>query len=110
VIGVVYYTRNDSVGVGTTAVTIFEEAQPGELRMGFTLNNTSAGGQNITIVYGGDRQAAAAGFGDVLNPKGVKSEGTAYPDAPCFQGKVQAIADAAGGVLAVQMWAVPKAD
>lgn len=91
--------RQDSVAVGLTAVEVLRERYSGDSRISFYIRNNSIGGQKITLVFG-DYQAIASLQGIVLDPTQSYTEATdEFMDA--WQGRVWAIADAAGGAISV---------
>lgn len=93
-------TLNTSAVVGTSVVQILNRrADMDGKRRALLLKNVSTGGQNITIFFS-DQQTATPGSGIVLRP------GDAVGDSQsegflAWQGNITAIADAAGGSLAI---------
>jgi len=82
------------ITVGASSVSVLRNRYG--IRIDYVLTNTSSGGQVISIRRGD--VAAVAGEAIVLQPNESTGEGTFI--VPCYQGPIQAIADAAGGTLA----------
>jgi len=89
-------TRNNSLAVGTAAVIV--APAPIIKRTSIYIRNTSTGTQRITVVMG--NQAAVVNNGIVLAPDDtiVDSNSEGYE---CWQGSINAIADAANGQLSI---------
>ena len=88
--------RNEQQTIGTASVAI---APPRfGRRISISLYNASTSGQKITVKFGQD--AAVAGEGYVLNA-GVSITDANSEGYECYQGTIQAIADAAGGALSI---------
>lgn len=90
---------NTAVTVGTspTVVSVEKGNQNGQ-RVGIILSNNSTGGQVISVAIGSE---AVAGQGIVLSPGGVWSDTMDGFYRPTQQ-QITAVADGAGGSLAVQ--------
>jgi hypothetical protein len=88
--------RDTVVSVGTSVVELAPEVGT-HVREILTITNTSPGGQIITIAFGKNAQA---GVGIVLYPAGSWSESIDSAYVPSQQ-RVTAIANAAGGTVAV---------
>ena len=88
------YSRNDMATIGASSVKIAEAVE----RQGYTITNTSTGGQTITINLGFN--AAEAGKGIPLSPgqAWVDSDGGGYL---CHRGVITAVSSAAGGTVAI---------
>jgi len=92
------FVQNSSATVGLTSVVVMPPRNSSqEERIQLILTNTSTT-QTITVALGD--LPAVAGVGIRLPPNGVYAEST---DArfECWQGSIQAIADAAAGSLGV---------
>jgi len=88
--------RNASVSVGTSSVIVAPEVNAGQRRV-LVLTNTSTGGQNISVSWG---ETAVSGRGIYLTPNSTWSESVDSGFIPSWK-DVQAIANIAGGTLAV---------
>lgn len=89
-------TGRKTVTIGTTDVTV-SNALPNTSRVLFILQNTSTGGQKITIGIG---QEAVAGNGIVLSPGGYYSETRDENFNPSNE-DLHAIADGANATLGI---------
>jgi len=88
------FARNDSETVGTTSVLIAEAVE----RTGYTISNTSAGGQTITLNLGFNQAVANKGIPLAPGQAWVDSDGGGYL---CHRGVITAISSAAGGTVAI---------
>ena len=86
--------QNAIVAVGVTSVQVIRA----QARVALYLKNTSTAGQNITVVFGNNSAVLSQGqvmaVGDVISD----SNDAGYE---CWQGQINAIADAAAGQLSV---------
>lgn len=90
--------RNDSVTVGTSAVTVsLEQNNPNAQRSMIVLTNISTGGQTIYLAFGAEAKASQ---GIALAVGGYHAEALDAGFKPTNQ-QITAIASAAGGTLAV---------
>lgn len=90
------YYLNTSVSVGTTAVRVLPDREGLNIkRISYVLQNISSAGQKITLSTG---ETIAAGTGRTLSVGGSEDR---TPDQYPTQTFIMAIADAAGGTLAV---------
>jgi len=90
-------TRNESVSVGVSSVILADACPKSTKRTQFIIINTSTTAK-ITIVK--SDTAAVSGAGIVLNPSGSFAEST-DSGYKCYQGKMSAISDVAGGTLSI---------
>ena len=88
-------TRNTTISVGATAV----EVSPMRSRRVLYIKNTSVGGQIISISLS-NTETATAGQGIVLDPKDIFIDSNSE-EYICWQGAISAIADGAGGTVAI---------
>lgn len=89
-------TRNESVTVGTSSVSISPDSA-GKRRMIY-IKNASTDGQNITVVFGNKVAVDKEGVYLAPNDSVVDADSEGYI---CYKGPIQAIADAAGATLAI---------
>lgn len=95
-VGLTLLPREDSVSVGVTSVEVSPETGSKQ-RQAIVLTNTSAGGQVISLAWGRD---AVAGKGITLLAGEHHVEAIDKGFIP-LNARISAIADAAGGTLAI---------
>jgi len=88
--------RNAQLTIGTTSSIVAPEVMGNQRRV-LVLNNTSTGGQVITVSW---EQEAVAGKGIVLYPGGSWSEAVDSGYIPSPK-QVYAVSSAAGGLLSI---------
>jgi len=91
--------RNASVAVGTLNAIAANKVMIGYRRTQLIITNTSTAA--IVTLCKGDDQLAIAGAGIRLPPNGSYLEST-DSGFQCWQGEIQAVADAAGTIAVVE--------
>lgn len=92
--GIATPTNNSKATIGTSS----ERVLPSSKRNVLVLTNISTAGQKITVVQG--NVAAILNEGIILSPgqSWIDADNSGYT---CWEGEIQAISDAAGGILAI---------
>lgn len=91
--------RNSSVTISTANVTAAKKVSGGYKRVQLIITNTSAAA--IVTLCKADDQLAVVGAGVRLPPNGAYFE-SSDSGFTCWQGEIQAIADAAGTIAVVE--------
>ena len=91
--------RNSSVAVSTANAIACNKVSGGYKRTQLCITNTSAAA--VVTICKGDEQLAVAGAGVRIPPNGAYFE-SSDSGFTCWQGEVQAIADAVGTVAVVE--------
>ena len=86
------------VTVGATSIEVLPMTSPRRTR--YVLRNMSAGGQVITISHGKNK-AAVTNEGVPLYPGEPEYDSDSGGGYLCFDGAIQAISTAAGGILSI---------
>jgi len=99
------FNRNANITVGTDSLTVSDEVNKNvQERVEISIQNTSTGGQNISLSVGDE---AVAGSGKVMSPGGFWDR---IKDATLnvTQDRLCVISSAAGGTIAIQERRVSK--
>lgn len=88
------FTRNDLLTINATSQIVSQATR----RKVMVYHNSSTGGQNITLSLG--IGVAVSGYGIVLKPGDTMADNN-NSSYEVYQGSIQAISDAAGGLLSI---------
>lgn len=88
------------IAIGITSTLVYEGAMNASLQE-FILTNVSAGGQRISFSFS-DTQPAVDGYGPVIYPGGFVGD-SSTANHHVYSGRIYAIADLAGALLAVHI-------
>ena len=89
--------RNATLTVGTAVVVVSDQPNTNCFRKYITIENTSTGGQEITLSFGAE---AVIGAGEKIYPGGLHHESVDSGFKP-WQERITAISNLAGGTLSI---------